>query len=148
MFGPTCGVRVGPLLSDRNLLRGPSITGEWGSTDTSLTILPRESCEQLSEVYLIRTETEVFSFLARNTELLDVLFEIPHRIEPYFGGTPLFLEYIPGDIDADAGFLLVRIAVRNSVKSARGKLHEFGEGWWLEEWVRIDSKITIDIEAQ
>lgn len=89
----------------------------------------------------IKMTDEAIEFLEKNSQVQSVLSQVEKEIEKYFSNAPLYLEV------SDDDFLLLMIAVDDTVENALKKLWQFDNEWWLAHKDLADGKLCVDVMA-
>lgn len=100
----------------------------------------------IENLFTLRGEQEVDSFIKKNFFLVSLLTEARTEIKKYFPKSQLFLELIhdPDEVDPDQLFLY--ISTELSPREARPVLKQFDNDWWLAALGRAQGKLCISLE--
>lgn len=102
---------------------------------------------QLRNLYSLRDESTVETFLQEHTYLIGLLLEAYWYIEAYFGSFPrVFLEVVIDPEATDDCQLVAYISTTLPPDEALDKLQQLDEDWWLDAMDSSKGKLCIDLE--
>ncbi|SRR5258708_5748737 len=99
----------------------------------------------LNSDYRIAGDDAVSQLLGNSSFLAAVLREIAREINACFNATSISLKTSRDPDKVDAHQLAVYIHTDLPPRDALAKLHEFDEGWWLENQHRARGLISVDV---
>ncbi len=104
--------------------------------------------ERLEQVYSFRDRAATVEFLEANPFLVPLLLEARGKIEEYFPGAPVSLEFgcDPESTEEDC-WIMAYIATKLNIDDAFAARERFGDEWWRGDAIdRAQMKLNIDIE--
>jgi hypothetical protein len=102
---------------------------------------------QLKNLYVLRDENTIHSFLQEYAHLVDLLLEAYQHIEIYFGSNPrVFLEVVIDPEATNDRQLVAYIRTDLPPDEALSKLQQLDERWWLDAMDRSEGKLCVHIE--
>ena len=96
---------------------------------------------KIQDQYAIESDS-VYRFLDTHLELSDLLLEAAEQIQAYFPDSQRYLEV---DIDPETTEvkLLLSIEPQFDFDEAVNRLEQFEQDWWLDNFNRAESRLTI-----
>ena len=102
---------------------------------------------KLAEVYHLRREKEVESFLQENPYLAPLLIEAHEHIEAQFGEeAPVVLEVLHDPEAENGAQLFALIQTKLPGEEARMRRAQLYKEWWLQNSLRACCQLHIDLE--
>lgn len=115
--------------------------------ETSVTLLPLKSIEELNKLYLFSSPVEVKYFILNNDYLIDILFEADKKIKTIFGeNIKIDLEF-DRDPEEDFEELFVVIKSTYEPKIARNLMNRLIQEWFLGVIDKTNGKLNIIEES-
>lgn len=101
----------------------------------------------MRDLYILRNQSAVVSFVERNIFLSDILIGAYYNVQGQFGkDTPIRLEVFSSPVDMGQEHLRMMIRTHLSVDEALDRLTELYEGWFGGILPATHGKLLIDIE--
>lgn len=106
-----------------------------------------EQINVLAREYEIRNPSKVAEFLSENLFLLDLLKVIPGKLRKFFGkNAKLAVELFVEPEMPSSREIFVLVLTKNDAKTARAKMDEFDQKWWLENLDKANCKLNVSLE--
>ncbi len=105
--------------------------------------------ETLDILYTLEEPEAIRAFLDVHPKLIDILIDAHEQIIRSFGTTTTIrIRYYvdPDDSTEDSDSLGIIIASPHDVDVALHALHQFDDGWWLDQIMHADGRLTFDID--
>jgi hypothetical protein len=103
---------------------------------------------QIEKYYTLRNSAQVLEFLDKYPFLVPLLSEAPEKINQYFPGDSLVLEFVidPESESSDDGKLVLLIITEMDDDLSIHHLGELDYFWWLKVARHSQGKLFIDLE--
>jgi hypothetical protein len=103
---------------------------------------------QIEKYYTLRNSAQVLEFLDKYPFLVPLLSEAPEKINQYFPGDSLVLEFVidPESESSDDGKLVLLIITEMDDDLSIDHLGELDYFWWLKVARHSQGKLFIDLE--
>ncbi|HLO88448.1 MAG TPA: hypothetical protein VK203_26055 [Nostocaceae cyanobacterium] len=103
---------------------------------------------QISELYTIEKNQEVYDFINQHTGLIDLALEAHPQIRKYFPEEKLTLEVVTDYEYPDWKTLVISIWSNHYSDEVSQKLHDFEQNWWLDASGGVGVNLCITLEFE
>jgi hypothetical protein len=109
---------------------------------------PGNQIEQLDRLYRFRNREEVINFIQENPSLFQLLRDVYHKAQHYFGaGVEIVLDVFTDHEVPTHRELIALVQTTLPISEALTHLDRLYQEWWVEASAAVPLKMSIDVES-